>query len=129
MLEFASGNRSSTEYNNKNFTILMPVLAAAYYLPRYTTEGGERTVLTDAHGNVVPLYDITARGDLWERVQVGMEDFLYKLGHGYHCFASGLYYEGAGSDDYEHLASRGYFVSKEMWRNILLPRGTVSPST
>lgn len=130
MLEFASGNRSSSEYNNKNFTILIPVLYAAYHLPRYTSEGGVRRVLVDlTDGTEVSLYDVSERGTLWERVQIGTEDFLYKLAHGYHCFASGMYYEGAGSDDYEHLASRGYFAAKDMWRSTLLPLGRIDPTT
>ena len=120
MLEFASGNRSSTSYNNKNFTILIPSLAVCRCLPVRNAAGAET-------GEV--LYDVSTRGDLWERVQVGTEDFLYKLAHGYRCYASGLYYEGAGDDDYEHLASRGYFASKDMWRCVLLPLGTVNPST
>ena len=125
MLEFASGNRSSTEYNDKNFVMVMTVLSACYHLPQ--TENGEAK--TDAFGNALRLYDVTKNETLWKKIQVGSEDFLYKFGHGYMCYASGLYYEGTGEKSYEKHASRGHFVVKDLWRRCLLPLGTVEPST
>ncbi len=125
MLEFGAGNRTSAEYNDKNFSILMPTLAACYYLPRMK----DGQVLTDAFGNTERLYDVTKNTTLWKKVQVGTEDFLYKIGHGYMCYASGLYYEGTGQASYEKDCSRGHFVAKELWRLHLLPLGTIEPTT
>ena len=104
---------------------VMTVLSACYYLPQ--TENGEAK--TDAFGNALRLYDVTKNETLWKKIQVGSEDFLYKFGHGYMCYASGLYYEGTGEKSYEKHASRGHFVVKDLWRRCLLPLGTVEPST
>lgn len=118
LLEFASDNRSSTEYNEKNFTMILTVLYAAYHLQVRTEDGTSDR-----------LYDPTEYATLWERIQVGCEDFLYKYKRGYMCYASGMFYAGGMSESSEAGAPTGYFVMKTIWRTFFLPKGTVEPTT
>ena len=127
MLEFASGNRSSTAYCDHDFTIATPLLHAAYTLVRYTTRDGVRTPLTDDAGRAVKLFDFTADPALWERIQIGNEDFIYKLIHGYQGYSTGSYGE-ARHRGTEAEACRGYFAMKSLWRTAMLPLGTVEPA-
>lgn len=127
MLEFASGNRSSTAYCDHDFTIAIPLMHAASTLVRYTVRDGERVPLLDAEGRAVKLFDYTADAALWERIQVGNEDFIYKLIHGYQGYSTGSYGEARHRGS-ESEASRGYFVMKSLWRTAMLPHGTVVPA-
>lgn len=127
MLEFASGNRSSTAYCDHDFTIVVALLGASVILPRYTEVGGEREVMKDENGNTVVLYDPTENPDLWQLIQVGNEDFIYKFIHGYQCYSTGSY--GTAQDRHsESGASRGYWSMKSLWRTYFLPKGNIAPA-
>ena len=123
MKEFNSGNRSSTIYCDHDFTIAIPLLSCARELYRYTKDG---KVEVDAFGNPVSLYDCTQDAELWQMIQVGTEDFIYKFNHGYMSYSTGSY----GEMWEEHSvkdASRGYTAVKALWRHTLLPMGTINP--
>lgn len=125
MLEFASGNRSSTVYCDHDFTIVVLLLSAARNLYLYDEKGKE--VQVDSFGEKVALYDCTKDTELWEMIQVGTEDFIYKLIHGYQCYSTGSYGEAADRHG-EGDSSRGYWSMKYLWRTELLPLGTVDPA-
>ena len=128
MLEFASGNRSSTAYCDHDFTMVVGLLGASSILPRYTTVDGKREMMKDESGNTVVLYDPTTNPELWLKIQVGNEDFIYKFIHGYQCYSTGSY--GTAADRHsESGASRGYWSMKSLWRNYFLPKGEISPAT
>ena len=128
MLEFASGNRSSTAYCDHDFTMVVALLGASSILPRYTTVNGERVAMTDDNGNAIVLYDPTTNPELWRMIQVGNEDFIYKFIHGYQCYSTGSY--GTAADRHsESGASRGYWAMKSLWRTYFLPKGDISPAT
>ena len=121
--ELGIGNRSSCAYTGHNFNMTVIHLSAAKILVRYTTEGGKKTPVTDAFGNPVSLYDFTEDSDRWSRIQVGMEDFIYRLRHGYKSFVA--YNDGRiwEEDDYESGAGSGYRACKSIWRNTMLVLG------
>ena len=123
MLEFASGNRSSTVYCDHDFTMVIPLLSCARELYRYDENG---KIEKDAFGNPVSLYDCTKDVELWGKIQVGTEDFIYKFTHGYMCYSTGSY--GVSHEEH-HVsgASRGYTTVKALWRYSLLPLGTENP--
>ena len=128
MLEFASGNRSSTAYCDHDFTMVVALIAASTILPRYTEVDGQRQKLLDENGEVVALYDPTENAELWSMIQVGNEDFIYKFIHGYQCYSTGSY--GTAQDRHsESGASRGYWSMKSLWRNYFLPKGSITPAT
>lgn len=128
MLEFASGNRSSTAYCDHDFTMVVALLGASSILPRYTEVDGVRVTVQDEQGNIVYLYDPTTNEELWNKIQVGNEDFIYKFIHGYQCYSTGSY--GTAQDRHsEREASRGYWSMKSLWRAYFLPRGNISPAT
>lgn len=126
MLEFASGNRSSTAYCDHDFTIVTPLLSCADALVLYETKDGVRAPILDAEGKCVKFFDFTSDPALWEKIQVGNEDFIYKFIHGYQGYSTGSYGE-ARHRGYESHASRGYFAMKSLWRHSMLPRGSVAP--
>ena len=128
MLEFASGNRSSTAYCDHDFTMVVALLGASAILPRYTVENGVRTLMRDNEGEILPLYDPTDNPELWQMIQVGNEDFIYKFIHGYQCYSTGSY--GTAQDRHsESGASRGYWSMKSLWRHYFLPKGSIEPAT
>lgn len=123
MKEFNSGNRSSTVYCDHDFTIAIPLLSCARELYRYDENG---RVERDAFGNPVSLYDCTTDAELWTKIQVGTEDFIYKITHGYQSYSTGSYGEASGVHSIKDV-SRGYTTVKALWRYSLLPLGTVTP--
>ena len=124
MTEFNSGNRSSTVYCDHDFTIVGVLLSVARTLPRYDQSG---KIEKDAFGNPVALYDCTKDPTLWEKIQVGMEDFLYKNMHGYMSYSTGSYGVSQGVHS-ESDSSAGYYNVKDLWRSSLLPLGTITPA-
>lgn len=127
LLEFASGNRSSASYCNDDFIITTLMFSAASHLPRYEVNGESRTVKTVNGGQTVYLYDVTADATLWSMAQYGNEDFIYKVIHGYDNIASGSYGSNVTSSTNESNIGSGYHMMKALWRNTLLPLGTVAP--
>ena len=121
MLEFASGNRSSTVYFDHDFTMVGVLLSIARELVRYDEKG---KIETDAFGNPVALYDCTQDVTMWTKIQVGMEDFLYKNIHEYMSYSTGSYGESWGVHG-EKDSSAGYYYVKDLWRSSLLPLGTI----
>lgn len=122
MYEFAIGVRSSTGYCGHNFMMLIPHFSCAKALKRYTHKDGERVLLTDEGGNPIPLFDYTADAEAWRRIQVGNEDFLYKIRHGYQCYARGSYGTSA-HEEHEYMVHEGQFVMKDLWRTSMLCYG------
>ncbi len=128
MTEFASGNRSSTNYTNHDFILCTILLCAARAMDIYTTdENGVRQPVLNAEGTKKVVYDYTAPGEeaLWRRVQVGNEDFIYKYVHGYQCYATGSYGESTNVG-YEHTNnSNDYRISKSIWRTYMMRWGEI----
>ena len=121
--ELGLANRSSCAYSGHNFNMTVVHLSAAKILTRYTTVNGKKTPVVDNFGNEVALYDFTEDAERWSRIQVGMEDFIYRLRHGYRSFVAyntGNIWE---EDDYESGAGSGYRACKSIWRNTMLVLG------
>ena len=72
------------------------------------------------------LPGILEREALFHRIQIGNEDLIYKLVHGYQCYASGSY-GTTNKTEYEG-SSWEYIITKTMWRTYFLSRGTVAPA-
>ena len=129
MTEFASGNRSSTNYTNHDFILTTITLSAVRAMELYTTDdNGVRSPLANEDGTNKVLYDYTAAGeeDFWLRIQVGNEDFIYKYIHGYQCYATGSYGESTNVG-YEHTNnSHDYRISKSVWRNYMMRWGSIA---
>lgn len=125
MLELASGVRSSTSYCSDDFTVAVPILTATYILPRYKVEGKNRTLETDAFGNAKKFYDYTANTELWQMIQVGNEDFLYKYVTGYNSYAHGHYGVSSSLNSEKGNAGGGYYSVKSLWRMQMKPLGDV----
>ena len=91
-------------------------------------ENGKRVPMTDEEGNPVYVFDITAPENeaIFHRVQVGNEDLIYKLIHGYQCYATGSY--GTSSKVEYEGSSAEYIICKTLWRTSLLSKGTVLPA-
>ena len=123
--ELGIANRSSCAYTGHNFNMTVIHLSAAKILTRYTVNGTKKTPVTDAFGNEVPLYDFTEDEARWSRIQVGMEDFIYKLRHGYQSYVA--YNDGRiwEEHDYESGAGSGYRACKSIWRNTMLILGSL----
>lgn len=122
MYEFSIGVRSSTGYCNHNFEMLVPALSAARALKRYTHKNGERELLLDESGDPIPVYDYMEDADTWRRIQVGNEDFIYKLRHGYQCYARGNYGTSA-KEEHEYKSYISYYIMKDFWRNVMKVHG------
>ena len=121
MLEFGVKDRSSTIYTAHDFLLAVPLISGARVLVRYDASGEQ---MTDRSGDAIPLWDATEEEALWQRIQVGNEDHIYKYAHGYQCYSTGGYGVLA-RNDYEKNASEGYFLMKYLWRLSLLPLGTI----
>ena len=129
MTEFASGNRSSTGYCTHDIILTTTLITACRAMEKYTTdENGKRVPMTDEEGNPVYVFDITAPENeaIFHRVQVGNEDLIYKLIHGYQCYATGSY--GTSSKVEYEGSSAEYIICKTLWRTSLLSKGTVLPA-
>ena len=48
--------------------------------------------------------------------------------HGYNNIASGSYGSNVTSTASESNIGSGYFMMKALWRNTMLPKGTVTPA-
>lgn len=127
MLEFNSGSRSSTIYCEHDFIMCVLFLDAARVLPLYRYTDSEREPVTDDRGAPVALYDCTEDATLWPLIQVGNEDFLYKNIHGYMSF---YVYSWGPSQEIHSQSNSGtaYYMMKHLWRQTLLPLGTVAPA-
>ena len=127
MTEFASGNRSSTGYCEHDFVLTTVLITACQAMVKYTTdENGQRVKMTDENGNDVCVFDVTENEALFHRVQIGNEDLIYKLIHGYQCYATGSY--GTSNKlEYEGNSAE-YVITKMIWRTSLLSKGTVQPA-
>ena len=98
MLEFASGNRSSTGYCSHDFVLTTVLISAA---------------------DKLGIHDVKAKNkELWSMIDVGNEDFLYKNEHGYQCFATGSYGTAAHAHSEENEGAT-YFAMKSLWRTSL----------
>ena len=127
MKEFASGNRSSTGYCEHDFVLTTVLITACQAMVKYTTdENGQRVKMTDENGDAVCVFDVTKNEALFLRVQVGNEDLIYKLIHGYQCYATGSY--GTSSKQEFEGNSAEYVITKMLWRTSLLSKGTVLPA-
>ena len=128
MTEFASGNRSSTNYTNHDFILCTILLCAARAMEVYTTdENGVRQPLLNADGTQKVVYDYTAPGEeaFWRRVQIGNEDFIYKYVHGYQCYATGSYGESTNVGYESTNKSNDYRISKSVWRTYMMQWGEI----
>lgn len=127
MTEFASGNRSSTGYCEHDFVLTTVLITACRAMETYTTdENGQRTRRVDENGEDICVFDVTENEALFLRVQVGNEDLIYKLIHGYQCYATGSY--GTSSKVEYEGKSAEYVITKMLWRTSLLSKGTISPA-
>ena len=97
MLEFASGNRSSTGYCAHDFVLTTCLISASEKLGICRVKDDE---------------------ELWSMITVGNEDFLYKNEHGYQCFATGSYGTSAHAHSEENEGP-SYFAMKSLWRTSL----------
>ena len=97
MLEFASGNRSSTTYCAHDFVLTTVLISAAIALG---------------------IHDVRKNEELWSMITVGNEDFLYKNERGYQCYATGSYGISAKSHSEEN-EDPPYFAMKSLWRTFL----------
>lgn len=98
MLEFASGNRSSTGYCSHDFQLCVALIAAA---------------------KSMKIYDVTENAELWDKVKTGNGDFLYKNEIGYKGFATGSY----GTSTKTHSEANEnptYFAVKSLWLEAML---------
>ena len=98
MLEFCSGNRSSTCYCSTNFKLGVAMMYASHLLGILTMES-------------VPT--------LWNKLRVGVGDFLYKNGIGYICYSTGSYGESKGHCWSDNNERTGYFALKSLWNTTL----------
>ncbi len=98
MLEFASGNRSSTCYCSTNFKLGVAVAYSADLLGIMPKDENE---------------------ELWRLLRVGVNDFLYKNGIGYICYATGSYGESRGHCWSDNNERTGYFALKSLWNKTL----------
>ena len=100
MLEFASGNRSSTVYCSHDFLLATTILVVARDLG---------------------IYDYTENEALWQKIIVGNGDFLYKNGKGYQGYSTGSYgvsvHQHGETDEHE----LGYFNIKSLWLTYMYP--------
>ena len=97
MKEFASGNRSSTGYCSHDFVLCTCLIAAA---------------------KALSVCDISENKSLWELIEVGNGDFLYKNEIGYKGFATGSY--GTSSKEHsERNEGAAYFAMKSLWLNSM----------
>ena len=60
--------------------------------------------------------------ELWQMVQRGNEDFIYKVMHGYNNIASGSYGSNVTSTANESNIGSGYFMMKALWYNGFLKK-------
>ncbi len=128
MTEFASGNRSSTSYTSHDFILCTILLCATRAMETYTTdENGVRQPLKNADGTPKVVFDYTAPEEeaLWNRVQIGNEDFIYKYVHGYQCYATGSYGESTNKGYEKDNKSNDYWISKNVWRTYMMQWGSV----
>ena len=95
MLEFASGNRSSTGYCSHDFYLTTIILSSA---------------------KALGMYDCAVQNpELFRMVTVGNEDFLYKNEIGYQGYATGSYGTSVKAHSEENESSP-YFALKNYWR-------------
>ena len=121
MTEFASGNRSSTGYCEHDFVLTTVLILACQAMETYTTdENGQRIRRVDENGKDICVFDVTTNEALFLRVQVGNEDLIYKLIHGYQCYATGSY--GTSSKVEYEGTSAEYVITKSLWRTSLLSK-------
>ena len=101
MLEFASGNRSSTGYCSHDFILSTVILSSA---------------------KALKIYDIKNDNPaLFQMVVVGNEDFLYKNEIGYQCYSTGSY-GTSNSIHSEENENATYFALKTHWRECMMGR-------
>ncbi len=93
MLEFASGNRSSTIYCAHDFILTTCLITAA---------------------KALGLCNVEKNTALWERIMVGNSDFLFKIDQGYMCYSTGSYGTAVEMHS-EKDESSAYFASKSLW--------------
>ena len=129
MLELGTpgGNRSSTSYCSDDFTMIVCILSATAALPLYETVNGRRVQKQDASGDPAVLYDYTKNEELWQMIQIGNEDFLYKFVHGYNSYAEGSYGVNVSTNKESVNAGGNYYMIKNLWRSVMKPKGSVSP--
>lgn len=97
MLEFASGNRSSTGYCSHDFLLTTCLIATS---------------------KALGLYDATKDTELWNTIKIGNEDFLFKNENGYQCFSTGSYGTSAHIHS-EKNEGNVYFAIKSLWKTLL----------
>ena len=125
MTEFASGNRSSTAYTGHDFVLTTIMLTAVRAMELYDTDNnGKKTPIYNEDGTAKVLFDYTKNETLWSAIQVGNEDHIYKLIHGYQGYSTGSYGEafhvGKESD-----AGADYWVCKSIWRTYMMKDGSI----
>ena len=124
MTEFASGDRSSTSYTTHDFVLTTIMLSCVRSMELYTTENGKKIPLYNEDGTEKVLFDYTKNEKLWNVIQVGNEDHIYKFIHGYQSYSTGSYGE-AFDVGYEKNAGADYWVCKSIWRTHMMKDGTL----
>ena len=99
MLEFASGNRSSTVYCEHDFILVTAVMEAGYLLG---------------------IYDYYADETLYQYVTVGNGDFLFKNQKGYMSYSTGSYGTSAGV--HGESGRVHYRFMKTLWLTVMSQR-------
>ena len=98
MLEFASGNRSSTSYCSHDFLLSTAILSSA---------------------KALGIYDIKVDNPaLYQLVLVGNEDFLYKNEIGYQGYSTGSYGTSTSTHSEANEGS-AYFALKTHWKEYM----------
>lgn len=128
MLEFASGSRSSTVYCDHDFVMCVLFFDAARSLVLYTDSDAASVPVLTPDDSPAVLWDVTKDTELWHKIQIGTEDFLYKNIHGYMSFY--IYASGPSQTPHgeSNGGSTGYWSMKHLWRSEFLPLGTVAPA-
>ena len=98
MLEFCSGNRSSTMYCSTNFKLGVAVAHSA---------------------DLLGLMPKAENNEVWSLLRVGVGDFLYKNEIGYICYSTGSYGESRGRCWSDNNERTGYFALKSLWNTTI----------
>ena len=96
MLEFASGNRSSASYCRGDFLIANALVSAAFALDILDIENEDVA-------------------QMWEKMNVGNDDFLFKYGAGYNSYSEGSYGVSIHTDKESAYKGKQYYAIKELW--------------
>ena len=94
MLEFASANRSSASYCRGDFLLANSLVSA---------------------GVALGIVDPEQSGEIFKKMTVGNEDFLFKYQSGYNSYSEGSYGVSIKTDYEASYKGKQYFAIKELW--------------